>query len=75
MFYTAVFNFFETRSWAHFTNDVSVVIQIRWELHRDVITLLGIISQQIFAHATAADLSWHVKNNSDHLVRAKMRAI
>ena len=57
MFFIAVFTFVESRSWAHFTNDVLVVIPIRWELHRDVITLLGIISQQIFAHATTADPS------------------
>ena len=36
-------------------------IQIRWKLRIAVIPLLAIRSQQIFAHTTTAQLSWHVQ--------------
>ena len=47
---------------ARFTNDVLPAIQIRWKLRLAVIPLLVIRSQQIFAHATTAQLSCHVQN-------------
>ena len=47
---------------AHFTNDFLPAIQIRWKLRLAVIPLLAIRSQQIFAHATTAQLSCHVQN-------------
>ena len=47
---------------ARFTNDILPAIQIRWKLCLAVITLLAIRSQQIFAHATTAQLSYHVQN-------------
>ena len=47
---------------AHFTNDFLPAIQIRWKLRLAVIPLLAIKSQQIFAHATTAQLSCHVQN-------------
>ena len=46
---------------AHFTNDFLLAIQTRWKLRLAVILLLAIRSQQIFAHATTAQLSCHVK--------------
>ena len=45
----------------HFTNDFLPAIQIRWKLRLAVIPLLAIRSRQIFAHATTAQLSWHVQ--------------
>ena len=50
------------RSGALFTNDFLPAIQIRWKLRLAVIPLLAIRSQQIFAHATTAQLSCHVQN-------------
>ena len=47
---------------ARFTNDFSPAIQIRWKIRLAVIPLLAIRSQQIFAHATTAQLSCHVQN-------------
>ena len=47
---------------ARFTNDFLPAIQIRWKLRLAVIPLLAIRSQQIFAHATTAQLSCHVQN-------------
>ena len=47
---------------ARFTNGFLPVIQIRWKLRLAVIPLLAIRSQQIFAHATTAQLSCHVQN-------------
>ena len=47
---------------AHFTNDFSITIQIRWKFHLAVIQLLVIISRQNLAHATTAQLSCHVPN-------------
>ena len=47
---------------ARFTNDFLPAIQIRWKLRLAVILLLAIRSQQIFAHATTAQLSCHVQN-------------
>ena len=44
---------------ARFTNDFLPAIQIRWKLRLAVIPLLTIRSQQIFAHATTAQLSCH----------------
>ena len=53
-----------THSWpgARFTNDFLPAIQIRWKLRLAVIPLLAIRSQQIFTHATTAQLSCHVQN-------------
>ena len=50
------------RPGARFTNDFLPAIQIRWKLPLAVIPLLAIRSQQIFAHATTAQLSCHVQN-------------
>ena len=47
---------------ARFTNDFLPAIQIRWKLRLAVIPLLAIRSQQIFEHATTAQLSCHVHN-------------
>ena len=49
---------------AHFTDDFSITIQIRWKFQLAVIQLLVIISQQKqnFAHATTGQLSGHVQN-------------
>ena len=47
---------------AHFTNDFSITIQIRWKFHLALIQLLMTISQQNLAHATTAQLSCHVPN-------------
>ena len=47
---------------ARFTNDFLPAIQIWWKLRLAVIPLLAIRSQQIVAHATTAQLSWHVQN-------------
>ena len=47
---------------SRFTNDFLPAIQIRWKLCLAVIPLLAIRSQQIFAHATTAQLSCHVQN-------------
>ena len=38
-----------------------LAIQIRWKFRLVVIQLLAIRSQQVFAHATTAQLSWHVQ--------------
>ena len=45
-----------------FTNNALHVIQIRWKLYFALIPLLAIKSQQDFAHATTAQLSWNVQN-------------
>ena len=50
------------RAGARFSNDFLLVIQIRWKFRLAVILLLFIWSQQIFAHATTAQLSCHVHN-------------
>ena len=50
------------RPGARFTNDFLPAIQIRWKLRLAVIPLLAISTQQIFAHATTAQLSCHVQN-------------
>ena len=47
---------------ARFTNGFLPAIQIRWKLRLAVIPLMAIRSQQIFAHATTAQLSCHVQN-------------
>ena len=47
---------------AHFTNVFLPTIQIRWKLRLAITPLLAIRSQQIFAHATTAQLSCHVQN-------------
>ena len=64
-----------TKDWlgAHFTYDFLPAIQIRWKLRLAVIPLLAIRSQQIFAHATTAQLSCHVRFCSDHCIRIEMR--
>ena len=47
---------------ARFTKDFLPAIQIRWKPCLAVILLLAIRSQQVFAHATTAQLSYHVQN-------------
>ena len=47
---------------ARFTNGFLPEIQIRRKLRLVIIPLLAIRSQQIFAHATTAQLSCHVQN-------------
>ena len=51
-----------TGSVARFTNGCSPTFQIRWKLRLAITPLLAIESQQVFAHATTAQLSCHVKN-------------
>ena len=55
-------SFVKWASGARFTNDILPAIQTRWKLRLAVIPLLAIRSQQIFAHATTAQLSCHVQN-------------
>ena len=52
----------QSTSGARFTNNFLPAIQIRWKLRLDVIPLQAIRSQQIFTHATTAQLSYHVQN-------------
>ena len=47
---------------ARLTNSFLPAIQIRWKLRLLIIPLLAIRSQQIFAHATTAQLSCHAQN-------------
>ena len=47
---------------ARFTNVFLPAIQVRWKLRLAITPLLAIRSQQIFAHATTAQLSCHVQN-------------
>ena len=49
-------------SGAHVINVILLAIQVRWKLCLAVIQLLPVRSQQIFAHAMTAQLSWHVQN-------------
>ena len=62
---------------ARFTNVFLPVIQIRWKLRLSIIPLLAIRSQQIFAHATTAQLSCHcavvpfTKFCSNHLLESR----
>ena len=46
---------------ARFTNGFLPAIQIRWKLRLATIPLLAIRSQRNFAHATTAQLSFHVQ--------------
>ena len=48
-------------SWARFTNNFSIVIQIRWKIDLSVTSAWCSISLN-FAHATTAQLSCHVQN-------------
>ena len=52
----------DIRPGAHFTNDFSIVIKIRWEIVYVAIYFLAITSLQRFAHATTAQLLCHAKN-------------
>ena len=55
---------------AHFTNDFSIEIKIRWKIVYVAIYFLAITSLQRFAHATTAQLLCHVKKYcDDHSVR------
>ena len=47
---------------ARSTNDLLLAIQIRWQCRFAIIQLLAIRSQQLFAHATPAQLSCHAQN-------------
>ena len=47
---------------AHFTNDFSIVITIRWKIVYVAIYFLAITSLHRFAHPTTAQLFCHVKN-------------
>ena len=49
-------------SGAHFTNDFSIVIKIRWKIIYVAIYFLAITSLQRFAHAATAQLLCRVKN-------------
>ena len=60
--HTSVFSHSMLCSRARFTNDFLPEIQIRWKLRLAVIPSSVIRSQQIFAHATTAQLSCHVQN-------------
>ena len=51
-----------TVSGARFNNGFLPAIQIRWKFRLAITLLLAIRSQQIFAHATTAQLSCHVQN-------------
>ena len=46
----------------YFTNDVSIVIQIRWKIAINATPPYGIISLHNIAHGTTAQLSCHVQN-------------
>ena len=52
----------EPNSEARLINDFLPAIQILWKLRLAATPLLAIRSQQIFAHATTAQLSCHVQN-------------
>ena len=47
---------------AHFTNNFSIVIQIRLKIHYAPIEFVDKWSLLKFAHGTTAVLSWHVQN-------------
>ena len=47
---------------AHFTNDLSITIQMWWKFHFAPIQILIKWSLQYLAHGTTAGLSWHVPN-------------
>ena len=47
---------------AHFTNDFSIVIQMRWKFHSSLIQVVSMWSLSHFAHGTTAVLSLHVQN-------------
>ena len=49
-------------SWAHHTNDFPCRIQILWKFHFVIILLLAVILLPNFAHASTAQLPWHVQN-------------
>ena len=44
-----------------FTNNFSIIILIYWKIHSPLIPCLAIRSLQHIAHATTAELSWHVQ--------------
>ena len=46
----------------HFTNNIFLVIQIRWNIILAVIQSLDCKSLQFVAHGTTTLLSWHVQN-------------
>ena len=48
--------------WGPFHERFLPTIQIRWKLRLAGTPLLAIRSRQFFAHATTAQLSWHVQN-------------
>ena len=62
-------------SWpgARFTKKNLPAIQIRWKLYHAITLLLAIRLQQIFAHATTAQLSCHVQNFVAITIRIKLR--
>ena len=47
---------------AHFPNEFSIVIQIRWKFHSTLFEVVVKWSLWHFAHGTIAVLSWHVQN-------------
>ena len=47
---------------AHFTNNLSITIQMWWKFHFALIQVLIKWSLQNLAHGTTAGLSWHVPN-------------
>ena len=48
-------------TWAHFTNEYFIVIQIRWIIHIALIQIVINWSLQNSAYDTTAQLSWHVQ--------------
>ena len=49
-------------TWAHFTYEFSIVIQIRWKIRSALVHALLIWWLWNFAHNTTAVLSWHMQN-------------
>ena len=45
----------------HLTHVISITIHIPWKFHFTITPSLVMISLQIFAHATTAQLSWHMQ--------------
>ena len=60
--YSSIYVSLNNHPGARFTYDFLPAIQIRWKLRLVITPLLAIRSQQIFAHATTAQLSCHVQN-------------
>ena len=57
-----IYDMYPLRTGADFTNDFSIVIEIRWKIHLALIQTVVRWSLWSFAHNTTAVLSWHVLN-------------